>query len=107
MSASKLIALTAAVLLAGELVAAWKLAVRRAILGLVIGCKLAGSGLRGVMTACKDLYGVGTAFSEALRSVISAFEVATDLSEEDLCSLKFAFEDVIGDLGGVLGLEFS
>lgn len=54
-SASKLIALTAAALLAGELVAAWKLAVRRAILGLVICCKLAGSGLRGVMPACKDL----------------------------------------------------
>ena len=55
MSASKLIAVTAAVLLAGKLVAAWKLAVRRAILGLVIGCKLVGSGLRGVIAAFKDL----------------------------------------------------
>jgi len=53
--ASKSSALTAAVLLAGELVAAWKLAVRRAILGLVIGWILAGPGLRGDKPACKDL----------------------------------------------------
>jgi len=53
--ASKSSALTAAVLLAGELVAAWKLAVRRAILGLVIGWIVAGSGLRGDIPACKDL----------------------------------------------------
>ena len=39
--------------------------------------------------------------------MISAFEVATDLSEDDLCSLKFAFDDEMGDLGAVLGLELS
>jgi len=47
------------------------------------------------------------AFKDALRSVVSTFEVATDLREEDLCSLKFALDDVMGDLEGVLGLELS
>ena len=39
--------------------------------------------------------------------MISAFEVTTDLSEDDLCSLKFAIDDEMGDLGGVLGLDWT
>jgi len=54
-STSKLSALTAVVLIVGELVAAWELAVKQAILGLVIGSKLPGSCLRGVTATCKDL----------------------------------------------------